>query len=135
MKAIIAGGRKFIPLKPDYLWLDDMHKKLGITMVMSGCATGADQFGEAWAKLHGIPVDAHPAEWTNINAKGAVVKQRRNGSFYNALAGFWRNQAMADTADVLLVFPGGSGTADMIFRARLKGMPVYHAYERDPAVQ
>jgi len=81
------------------------------TLVLSGCARGADYLGEMWALEHGVPLDRYPADW---NAHG-----RR--------AGFIRNEQMAAQADALIALWDGEskGTAHMIETARARGLLVY----------
>lgn len=73
--------------------------------------TGADWYGELWAKRNDIPVKR----------------------FYADLYGKWpacgprRNAAMAEYADALIALPGGKGTANMIDEARKRGLKVYVA--------
>ncbi len=124
MKTIICGGRDYVLTRGDARWLDGLLETLPITEVFSGGAPGADAGGEKWARARGVPVDPHPAKWDDITAPGAVIKTRRDGKKYNALAGFWRNQEMAEQAQICIAFPGGSGTADMIRRATERGMRV-----------
>jgi hypothetical protein len=59
----------------------------------------------------GRAVEVHAADWA---ANGRA-------------AGPMRNRAMAQAgARVLLAFPGGSGTADMVRQAQRVGIPVVH---------
>lgn len=104
MKTIIAGGRNHIVQRADYQLLDIWKRKLPITEVVSGGATGADRLGEIWAETRGVPVCRKEPD-----ALGGVIP------FWQAAR--HRNQAMADYADALIAFPGGTGTADMIQRA------------------
>jgi hypothetical protein len=68
--------------------------------------------GEAawWAKQFGIQTLAFPADWKT----------------HGKAAGFIRNQRMLDEGkpDLVLGFPGGSGTADMCSRAERAGVRV-----------
>lgn len=98
-----------------------------ITQVFSGTAKGGDKLGERWAKRNKIKIREFPADWKDITAPGAVIKEGQYGP-YNAKAGFARNQEMADYAEALIALqPNGdsSGTQDMIERARKKGIPVF----------
>ncbi len=82
-----------------------------ITEVVSGCAAGADLFGEQWAKTRMIPIRRFPADWrTHGKAAGPI-----------------RNEQMARYADQLVaVWDGVSrGTQDMIGRARHHGLVVF----------
>lgn len=112
MRTIIAGTRTaterhtFIGIM-SCPWLER------VTVVLSGMAAGADTHGAAEARRHGFTVEEYPADW------------RKHGK----AAGMIRNQQMADNADALIaVWDGKSrGTADMIRRAKAKGLRV-HVY-------
>ena len=122
MKLIIAGGRKYKLTGKDHVALNSIE---GVREVVSGCARGADTSGELWAKRKGLKVSRFPADWANIDPPDAFVKTRADGSKYNARAGFDRNQRMADYADAVALFPGGSGTEDMRSRAKKSGLDIY----------
>lgn len=124
MKTIICGGRDYQLTDLDRGRLDVLRTVLPITEVVCGGATGADAGGEDWARSHDIPVTPKAADWDNITAPGAVIRTRRDGTKYNVLAGFWRNQVMADYAQACICFPGGTGTADMRERAEARNLRV-----------
>lgn len=112
MRTIIAGTRTATYRQTfDAIntcpWLDK------VTVVLSGMTAGADTHGVAEARRHGFTVEEYPANW------------RRHGN----AAGPIRNQQMADNADALIAAWDGQsrGTADMIRRARAKGLKV-HVY-------
>lgn len=143
MRAIIAGGRNFcwsfaqnrlfLETHQDRInaeiWLGLMILKHKIDFVLCGGATGADALGYNFAKKRGIRGMLYAAKWNDLDAPGAVIKKRKNSDErYNANAGPGRNERMACNADVLLVFPGGSGTADMIRRAEAHGL-IIERYE------
>jgi len=108
MKVIIAGGRTFVPTEAHCLVLCEQKELLPITEVVSGCAKGADAFGEWWASEHGIPVKEFPANWGR----------------YGRGAGPIRNRQMAEYADALIAFPGGSGTRHMLRTAKELGLVI-----------
>ncbi len=135
-RVLVCGGRDFNDRDFIHNTLCDLDAERGpITCVIHGCATGADHEGMIWAQMMasipGRTITQAPfaAEWDNIDAPGAVVKNRRGGGQYNVLAGFWRNQRMIDEGkpDLVLAFPGGNGTADTIARARKAGIEVIEA--------
>ena len=119
IKMIIAGGR-------DYTDADNIRYHLQHLIrsnpdkyftIISGMARGADITGAEVARSLGLHVLEFPALWDDLNAPGAVIRPNRvTGKPYNAVAGFQRNQRMADEADALLAFWDGKsrGTADMI---------------------
>ena len=136
MKVIIAGPRDF----NDYDVVCDAIEKSDflIKEVVSGAANGVDTLGVDWAKENKVKFKEFPADWNNINAPDALVKENKWGKKFNARAGFDRNQKMAEYADALIAIDtGSSGTGDMIKRAKKEGLPVFkydpleHADEGD----
>lgn len=102
---LVCGGRDF----DDQQGFDDA---MGTLMRMRGCpaqiihggARGADQMAGAFAKRMAIGVTEYHADW------GA----------HGPSAGPIRNQKMLDEGnpDLVIAFPGGRGTADMVRRAK-----------------
>lgn len=81
-------------------------------VVVHGNARGADALADRWAIEHHNHVVRVPALWTS---HGKSAGPRRNA----VLA--------ALPLRLLIVFPGGVGTADMVKQARAKGIPVIEA--------
>lgn len=87
--------------------LDCIHARTPIDVIIHGAALGADAAGHVWAKKNGVKTVPFPANWDE----------------YGKRAGPLRNQQMLDFGPELVVaFPGGSGTADMVGRARASGL-------------
>lgn len=77
--------------------------------IVHGAARGADLLAAHVAEELGYEVEAHPAQW----------------DLHGRSAGFIRNEAMAQSdVDLVIAFPGGRGTADMIRRAESYSIPV-----------
>ena len=106
MKLIIAGGRDY-RFKPKDI--EQLNQLDNITEVVSGGAQGADAEGEQWAAEQGIPVKVFKADWKR----------------YGRGAGPRRNQAMADYADAVALFPGAKGTENMFKHAQKIGLVIY----------
>jgi hypothetical protein len=88
-----------------------VHVDRGITSIIHGKARkGADQFAAYWGNRMMIDVRPFPADWRT----------------YGKAAGPIRNQRMIDEGkpDLVIAFPGGRGTADMIRRAEAAGIEV-----------
>jgi UDP-N-acetylmuramoylalanine-D-glutamate ligase len=81
-----------------------------IVIISGGCPTGADRFARDAAEVIGCNTVTQYADWRK----------------YGRAAGPIRNQEMLDLnkPDVVVAFPGGRGTADMVRRARAKGVRV-----------
>ncbi len=109
MRVIVAGGRSQILSANDREYLDELCGLLGVTEIVSGKATGVDTCGEQWAAERGMAVRRFPARWY----------------MFGKTAGFKRNFAMADYADALVAFPGGSGTDHMVLTATKIGLTVF----------
>ncbi|MBB6299938.1 hypothetical protein GGE67_000531 [Rhizobium leucaenae] len=89
--------------------LDELHARRPISVLIEGEASGLDKRAAHWAFRRGVTVDKYPADWDNLGKS----------------AGSIRNQWMIDDGkpDYGLVFPGGTGTADMRRRLADAGIP------------
>lgn len=122
MRVLICGGRKYSRWRFAFAALDQLVRDGKISTpitVIHGAARGADAIAAAWAEKHAYSIDAYPADWNNIDRPGAVIRKRSDGSKYDVLAGFVRNQLIIDVGkpDLVVAFPGNTGTADMMDRA------------------
>lgn len=124
MKCIIAGSRNFNNY--DLLKSEIIKSGFTITEIVSGGANGADKLGEVYATEKSIPMKLFQANWDDINAEKVIVRLR-NGRKYNILAGYNRNEQMAEYADCLIAFSinDSKGTAHMIKIARAKGLKIH----------
>lgn len=93
-----------------FLTLQCLTEQRGPIHIIQGGAEGADALAREWAQNNGAPFTTYTAEW------------RRHGK----KAGPIRNQRMLDEArpEVVVAFPGGSGTADMVRRAKAASVEV-----------
>jgi hypothetical protein len=127
IKLIIAGSREitnYTKIKPI---IDRLVKenKLVISEVFSGKAKGMDTLGEKWAADNDIPVREFPADWKNLEAEGAIIKEGYYGK-YNCKAGIDRNKQMGDLADAaIVIWTGSSGSEHMIEYMLELGKPVH----------
>ena len=110
MRVIICGGRDFDDHHYIRAKLDAIHAKTPFTLAVTGGAKGADIEAAMWAKLKGIPTAIMPAPW---DAHGKA-------------AGAIRNKWMLQFGqpDLVIAFPGGKGTQNMIDQARKAGVEV-----------
>lgn len=118
MRVLVCGGREFGIGKPDqwlfmFRTLAAAHDKHYFTSLIEGGAPGADAGARTFAEQSSIPVVTYYANW---RAHG-----RRAGPI--------RNQRMIDEGkpDLVIAFPGGRGTADMVRRAKAAGLQVVEA--------
>lgn len=114
-RVLVCGGRNFddrglmaktlSPFKPKNLLSD-----VSDFILIVGGAPGADTLAEEWADCFGVRKRVFMANWKE----------------HGKAAGPIRNQLMIDQGkpDLVVAFPGGSGTADMVRRARAAGIEV-----------
>jgi hypothetical protein len=109
-RVLVCGGREFT----DKDWLervlDAMHTEEPIGAIIEGEARGADKLAADWARSRGVSVLRFPANWSRDGKRAGPV----------------RNQAMLDKGGphIVVAFPGGIGTMDMVRRSRRCGYPV-----------
>lgn len=101
---LITGGRAY----NDWYSIELALDLIGVSLVVHGDAVGADRHASNWADKRGVPQRRYPIRRPNED-------------------GFKRNQRMLDAEPgigLVLAFPGGNGTADMVRRAHVAGIPV-----------
>lgn len=107
MIVLVCGGR-------DY---DDFDKVRGVLdaispeCVVHGGSRGADELADRWAKARGVNVVPFPADWKK----------------FKKAAGPIRNTQMLEAAmpDLVVAFPGGAGTNDLVAKAYDMDIPVW----------
>ena len=112
MRVLVCGGRHYEDAGFLYQTLDAIHTPTsgGITQIIAGGASGADSLAAAWAVDRSLPCKIFHAKWQE----------------HGRAAGPIRNQQMLDEGrpDLVVAFPGGRGTADMVRKSRAAGFPV-----------
>lgn len=110
LRVLVCGGRSFYNYTFAFEELKRIDAERGISCIISGMAPGADMIGAEWAWEASKIVLEFPADWAR----------------YGKAAGPIRNQRMIDEGqpDLVVAFPGGSGTADMVRRAKRSGIQV-----------
>ena len=104
-RILICGGRKYADMDKVNSVMEQVRPYLDpLFCIIQGGAAGADRLGVAWAFFEGCP----------------MIEMRANWDKYQNAAGNIRNRWMIDYAmpDLVIAFPGGPGTANMIKQAR-----------------
>jgi hypothetical protein len=109
MRVLVCGGRTFDNAL-------DLERALRphqdrIMLLIHGGQTGADQLAGLWAQRRGIPVQEFKADWKTLGKAAGPI----------------RNQKMLSEGkpDMVIAFPGSTGTADMVKKAKKAGVPVW----------
>jgi hypothetical protein len=109
VRVLVCGGRDFT----DWALLKDTLdglEPMQASVIIHGAARGADTLASCWGKLRKVPVWAFQADWEK----------------HGHAAGPFRNAQMIAEGlpDLVVAFPGGRGTADMVRQARGAGVRV-----------
>ena len=106
VSVLVCGGRNFNGWTAMQRALD----RISPDIIIHGAAGGADSMAGRYAQENNIPCRDFPAEW------------RR----YGKSAGYRRNQQMLDEGkpDLVVAFPGGRGTQNMVEISRQQGFEV-----------
>ena len=112
-RVLVCGGREYVDYQRLWNMLDAFHRAYKIGVLIHGGARGADTLAGGWAAARKIQTSVFYANWAK----------------WGKTAGFVRNQTMLDEGkpDVVVAFPGGTGTADMVRRATQAGVTVLEA--------
>jgi hypothetical protein len=110
VRVLVCGGREYDDWGALSDQLDRMNHDRCINLLIHGAAIGADIMAQEWALRNNVQSQAYYADW---KAHGRA-------------AGPIRNQRMLDDGrpDLVIAFPGGRGTRDMVTRARTAGVRV-----------
>ena len=109
MKLIIAGGIDYEFTEEDYARLDDIGHH--VTEIVRAVSMGVVSYpcAERWAWRWGIPVKEFPEDRAVFGDEAKSI----------------RNQAMADYADAIAIFPGYRGTGDPVEQGKALRLYVY----------
>lgn len=134
-RVLVTGGRHFTYRQYVFRRMALLAQSYKIAVIIHGAASGADRLAAEWAKSVNIPTLPFQADWRNISHPKAKVRMDSRGIAYDATSGIRRNQTMLDVGrpDLVIAFPGGPGTADMVQRAKKAGIPVLIAAEMQDA--
>ena len=111
MRIIVCGGRDFSDREALFRVLDDLHSIHAFTLLVHGAARGADRLAGEWAEARGVTCKPMAADW----------------QMHRLRAGPVRNREMLQTfkPEIVVAFPGGSGTEHMIEISRKAGVTVH----------
>lgn len=108
LRMLVCGGRDF-----DDRWLMEATlANFGSDVILAhGGARGADRMAGDYAKSRGWDVAVFQADWTKHGKAAGPIRNR--------------HMLHAFRPDIVVAFPGGRGTADMVAIARKAGVVVH----------
>lgn len=114
LNVLVCGGRDYNNAKFIHEELSRIHAERPFSLLIHGAARGADTWADHWAEVHGVQPVVCRALWDK----------------HGHAAGPIRNCAMLRLKPHLVIaFPGGRGTRDMIQQARQAGVSVIELRE------
>jgi hypothetical protein len=105
-RVLVCGGRDF----SDGRLVLSVLSRVRPGLVIEGGARGADSLARWAAERLGVPVREFPADWARFGRRAGVVRNEQ--------------MLVEGRPSVVVAFPGGRGTADMVRRALAAGVPV-----------
>lgn len=111
MRVVVCGGRDYDDREKVFATLDALQGQHGPLTIIQGGASGAD---------------ALAVDWTYEQPSCHLINEPADWNKHGRSAGPIRNQTMLDMhkPQLVVAFPGGRGTADMVRRAEKAGVPV-----------
>jgi hypothetical protein len=119
MRVLITGGRNYTDSATICHYLNALHNAVDITTLIHGGASGADYLAYQWAVDNSVDVKCYEADWkTHGKAAGPI-----------------RNKYMLEDGkpDMVIAFPGGKGTANMVKLAKEANVTTFMVPENGDA--
>lgn len=112
-RVLVCGGRDFTDKARFDSIMDGLVRHFAPDFcIIEGEAAGADSLAATWALARGTPCLGVRAAWQALG-------RRKAGPMRNGWMLQWCNP------DIVVAFPGGYGTADMVRRAKAAGVTTY----------
>ncbi len=113
MRVLVCGGRHYANRTKVYEVLDALHGSSvtgNISLIVTGCAPGADTLAQDWATIRKVDLEGYPANWKQDGKAAGPIRNRR--------------MLEKGKPDLVVAFPGDRGTANMALLAKNAGVPV-----------
>jgi hypothetical protein len=111
-RVLVCGGRSYADFTSVSRALLEVHLSLGILLLVHGGVSGADALAGTWAVKFGVPSKSYPPDHDRHGDQAIFI---RNGLM------------IADGRPHLVIaFPGGPGTMDLLAKAAVAGLPIWH---------
>ena len=109
MRVLVCGGRDY----KNWATITKTLDALTVTLLIHGAAPGADTLASVWACTQRVPQLPFPltdADWERLGKKAGPMRNAR--------------MLTEGKPDLVVAFPGGKGTADMVRQAGAVGVRV-----------
>lgn len=110
MRVLVCGGRAYANIRRVHEVLNNFNSFYSIKLIIEGGASGPDRYARWWSQHFNVECLSFPADWTTHGRSAGPIRN---------------SQMLRDgKPDIVVAFPGGRGTADMIRQARAAGIRV-----------
>ena len=113
MRLLVCGGRDFNDRDYIFSCLDRFHALHSIDVLIDGGAPGADSIANEWATDQEIQTDRYFADWKAFGPGAGPIRNTQ--------------MLIEGKPDVVLAFPGGNGTKNMLGQARKAKVKIFIA--------
>lgn len=116
-RVLVTGGRNFTDRPAMFRALDTLAQLFGPLFIIEGAARGADAAAARWAECRSSdPAVCSgrvtvPADWSRHGKRAGPIRNTE--------------MLVLHRPNIVLAAPGGTGTADMVRKAKAAGLPVY----------
>lgn len=114
---LVCGGRNYNKSLRIIAILRAVHTVRPIDRIIEGGAHGADMHACLWAKTNNIPTSTFKAEWDKHGYAAGPIRNKR--------------MLVEGKPDLVLAFPGGAGTANMVRQAIDHGVRTFDIPDED----
>ena len=108
MRVLVCGGRDFIDRAEVYAELDRLHAEYVFGTIIAGGGHGVGRLAVEWAQARGIATQVFTAEWGTFGRKAGPLRNAR--------------MLTEGRPDIVVAFPGGRETANMVKQAKAAGV-------------
>jgi hypothetical protein len=115
VKVLVCGGRDLSDAPFIHAELDRLRALYGFDTVIEGDARG-DRIAGEWARSRGLALVEYPANWREDGRHAALIRNER--------------MLQEGKPDLVVAFPGGSGTSHTCWKAEQAGIPVLRVERR-----
>ena len=110
VRVVVTGGRDYADRDAVFSFLDALMSSYRVTSVACGDADGCDSLVRDWCRERRVTSVVFFADWRKHGVGAGPIRNGRMLSDYRP--------------DVVVAFPGGSGTSDCVVQARDRGVSV-----------
>jgi hypothetical protein len=107
MRVLVCGGRPYTDRGELFAELDRLHDEYVFTTIIVGGVGGVEALALEWAQAHGIVTQAFRSEWGTFGRAGPLRNAR---------------MLAESRPDIVVAFPGGRDTANMLKQAKAAGV-------------